>query len=860
MSRVQIDSGIPFRREQPQTQVVDTFVGLRAAGPQMFQPSEMPRWQSELFDVAQALGGLSGSLGNLSRTWGKIGVAGEQAAGESAVLGMTPEQQRDAAAMDWAELEKKNPELKGASPFRKVAVRQAAGKAVIDQNFRKVLSDNAERLSDPTSDEDPRAFAQQQLQKMAGEIESFYGKDAALRYGSDLVEKFTGMVEETKRKRTVLVNDQNFQSEVKDAMSERLSAEGVFSSDGLQSAIKQIQDRYHTITGESGNLAVFDATRSLADTLIANGRYDDARELIRGMSEYSHNGQVKFGKMYAEQFAELIDKADSKEEADSRSYRQDTQYKLGQAAANAMFKVDAAKLESMTEGEIKALAQEAASAVNAGPEYYGEMYDMILQMRDGQLARLNRGKDGDKEDLRLMMEIKRQSMQSGADLDALEEKVQSAFASGELKKDTAMMLLGQLEAARNHYGDNASPLVREQRERLGAWINPSMLPRTAMPEFTKIVSDLRAQFDERIIAARDEVINELGKNNIPVNADSINHHLGAKARVIADDMMASAETTFSSFVAKYEPRAQMKEYMAASPFMAQAIAGVVAQMDSLSRSPEIPPQLANAMRADRVKVQSSLRKIAQTKLKEFTEQGLEGQELYDAVDQAVDEQAMKWLQWLDSVPGNQGRYIGTEAKNPDFPMWNVARAANAVYAESGRLPEVPEEFAGFTAAGRFGNEFRSWNEELVTDDPDDLRTAQENMRTSAKKLVDQVANPRTSGIEIRGSQILRGGEVDPDATATYWNAKVMWQGLKYGEVKFGRTDEGLQIPTQYLLSPYTRIQGLDTEAALRAALVQFEADGTGPLAEYRSVLPNEYAARDIVDLLRANLRRTGVTE
>jgi hypothetical protein len=134
------------------------------------------------------------------------------------------------------------------------------------------------------------------------------------------------------------------------------------------------------------------------------------------------------------------------------------------------------------------------------------------------------------------------------------------------------------------------------------------------------------------------------------------------------------------------------------------------------------------------------------------------------------------------------------------------------------------------------------------------------MVSAAKKLVDQVGNPRKSGIEIKGSEILRGGEVDQDATATYWNAKVMWHGLKYGEIKAGRTDEGLQIPTQYLLSPYTRIQGLDTEASLRDALIKFEADGTGPLADYRSALPNEYDARDIVDILRSNLRRIGVSE
>ena len=862
MSRIQVESGIPMRREQPQTQVVDTFVGLRAPGPQQFQPSELPRWQSELFDVAQAMSGLSGSLDSLSRTWGGIGTRMEEQVGTQMVAEMTPEQQRDASAMSWAELEKSNPALKGASPFRQLAIRQAAGKAVVEQNLGKMLMDNAERLSDPASQEDARTFAAGKLQEIVQGIDSFYGREAATKIGADMVEKFTEVVDETKRKRTVLVNDQNFQSEVRDALSQRLSEEAVFTPEGLSDAIKSIQDKYHTITGESGNLAVLGAVEGLADTLIANGRYDDARELVRGMSEYSHNGQVTFGKVYAEQFAKIIDKADGKELEDTRANRQDIGYRIGQAATNAMFQIDGNKMAAMTEGEIKALSQEAAAKAGLGPEYFGEMYDTILQVRDGQLNRLNRGKEAEAEDLRLMMEIRKDSMKPGMDLDALEERVQQAYASGSLKKDTTVGLLGQIEAARNHFGDNAAPLVREQRTRMGSWMNPQTIPNTAVPEFLQITSDLQAEFDQRVLAARNEVIEELNAKKIPVNPDSINVFLGAKAKAIADEMMESSKTRFDQFRNKYEPRARFKEYTAASPMLNQMNQSLANQMEAIARDKAtIDPAFAEALESDKFNAISMLRNDAQKKLEELAAKGLEGQELYDAVDVHLMETYRKWSKTLTYMGGETGfPFTGKPNKDDPWPFQKSAAQVNKNVSQGRGLPGVPEEFAGLTQAGRFGNTFRSWVEELVTQDTEDLAAARRGAIKSATEFVAQVAKPKENNITISGSQIMRGDAPDQDATATYWNAKVQWAGLTVAEVKAARTEEGVQIPETYLLSPYTRIKGLDSQAALREALTKFEAGQGGILAEYMDALPNHYEARDVVDILRSNLDRIGITE
>ena len=213
------------------------------------------------------------------------------------------------------------------------------------------------------------------------------------------------------------------------------------------------------------------------------------------------------------------------------------------------------------------------------------MYDTLLQIRDGQLQRLDRGKDGYKEDLRLMMAIRRDSMKPGTDLDALEERIHAAFGAGSLKKDTAVGMLGQIENARNHYGDNASPLVREQRTRLERWINPATLPPSAVPGYATIVSDLQAEFDERVIAARAEVMAELDAKKIPVNPDSINQFLGTKSRAIADDMMQKAEERFKEFRDKYEPRAMLKEYMGSSVFLQQTTTSVMQFMGGHRQQP-----------------------------------------------------------------------------------------------------------------------------------------------------------------------------------------------------------------------------------------------------------------------------------
>lgn len=859
MSRIPVESGIPFRREQPQTQVVDTFVGLRAPGPQMTQAAPLPRWQSELFDVAQALGGLSGSLDSLSRTWGKIGVEQEEMVGGQQFAAMTEEQRRDLSAMSWADFEKKNPEFKGASPFRLLAIRQAAGKAEVEQKLGKALMDNAERLSDPNTDEDARSFANQQLQNIVQGMSSVYSRDAALRFGGDMTEKFVGAVEESRRKRTVLLNDKNFQMEVKDVMSERVVS-GEFTTEGLSSAIKAIQDKYYTITGESGNLAVFEATKGLAETMIASGRYDDARELIRGMNGYSHNGEVTYGKMYAQEFAELIDKADDAEYRAGAMRRQDTGARVSQAASEAMFKLDANTLNGMTEGQLKALAQETTTAAGLGPENFGEMYDTILQIRESQRQRLQGGAGREKEDLRMFMEIRSEAMQPGADLPALRERVLAAYSAGQLGKETTLTALGHIENAGNHYGDNASRGVVEQRNRLEMWMNPRDVPSSALPEYGRITSNLRAEFDDRIIAAREEVITELNAKKIPVNPDSINSHMADKARAIADEIMKRSETDFASFREKYEPRALLAEYARASIVLQEGMRSLFGQMELAEANAKASgdTERVEALTGDRMRVSAYLRKLASSKLKELSANGIEGQELYDQVDVYLDSEIAKMNSVIRSV-GEGRSWSGYKPKTSEYPLNASIRASNAS-AVSGMagIPDVPKETYGMTQASAFGNDFRDWVGELGAADEADLANARANTIREADAFVKQVGRPAANGITISGGNIMRGGSIDQTATSTYWNAKVKWSGLSVAEVRTGRTDEGLEIPQQFLVSRFTRIKGLDSEAALRSAAQEYESSGSGPLADYMDALPYTLEPRQLVDLLRKNLKEIGV--
>lgn len=860
MSTLPTNSGIPLRMQEPQTRVMDTFAGIRAPGPSQVQPRELPRWQSELFDVAQAMSGLSGTLNSLSSTWGGIAEQTGEKAGDIAFAGMTPEQQRDATAMEWADFEKKNPEFRGSSPFMSLRIRENAGKRAVEQRLGEVFQQNADRLSDPLSDVDPSAFASEQLNKIVGDIKSPYAQAAAVQQGSEMVQRFNGAVQEAKRKRTVLQNDRDFQMEVKDIMENRLSQEGDMTATGLAELFQIAQSRYHTITGDSGNLAVFQATQGMTETLISSGRYSDARELIRAMSEYSHNGQVTFGKMYAEQFAEMMDKADKKESEDVRTNRADSAYRIARAATEELFKIDAGKLETMTEGDLKSLAQQTAANAGLDPSYNGEVYDTLLEIRANQLARLDRGNDSDTDDLALMMRIRRDSMKPEADYQALENETISAYKAGLIKRDTAMSLLGQIETGKNVYGDSASPGIREARGRLkfGTGINPADLRGSALVEYDQIVSGLESQFDQAVIMARDEVIREMTAKNIPVNADSINHHLGQKANEIANDLMSKADARVKAFRSKYEPRALFKEYATASTVPQMASDQINAALEAIGTSNEVSmePGLKSAAESAKFEYAMAMREFITKKVTELSQTGLEGQELYNAVDKAVIEQAKRYVKWL-SATSTGAASVGYSPTDMNYPGRGIAAQYTKMAAQSRTKPDVPEEFAGFTAAGRFGNTFRSWIEELGSKDQAKIDTARSNAKTEAAKFVKEVANPQARGITISGQDIMREGEKDADATATYWNAKVQWDGLTIAEVRTRRTSEGLDIPEQYTLSRFTRIKEMDTSEKLKAAYGRYLQDGTGPLADYIEALEITINPEDVVDILRVNLDEIG---
>jgi hypothetical protein len=861
MSSLPTNSGIPMRMQEPQTRVLDTFAGIRAPGPSQVQPSELPRWQSEMFEVAQAMSGLSGTLGSLSNTWGGIAVQTGEMAGDLAFTEMTPEQQREASAVSWADFEKKYPQFRGSSPFMSLRIRENAGRSAVEQRLGKVFADNAERLSDPLSDTDPAVFAAEQLNKIVGELKSPYAQAAAVAKGGDMIGRFNGAVMEAKRKRTVLQHSDDFQRDVKDILEESLSAEGDMTAIGLPERFKAVQDNYHTITGESGNLAVFGAVQSMAETLISSGRYSDARELLNGMSGYSANGEVTFGKMYAEQFAAIRDKADRKEAEDVRGSRADDAYRVARAATEELFKIDANKLESMTEGDLKALAQQTAANANLDPSYHGEVYDTLLQIRANQLDRLNRGKESDQDDLALMMRIRRDSMKPGANYDGLEEEVIGAYKAGHIKRDTAMSLLGQIESGKNIYADAASPGIREARGRLkfGTGINPRDLNGTALVEYDQIIAGLETQFDQAIVIARDEVIRDMNAKGIPVNADSINHHLGQRANEIATELMSKADSQVKAFRSKYEPRALLKEYLGAStvPQMAQESINEALKMIASSQDAKANPGLSEAANAAQFDYLVNMRKFISDTVVRLSQTGLEGQDLYNAVDAEVLKHTREQTSWLSAASSGMS---GTFARSSEgFAGRGIASQYTKMNVKRRSMTEpVPEETWGMTQASRFGNDFRDWVGELSGEtDEAAIADARKNAKVEAAKFVQQVGSPISNNITISGRDILRDGERDADATATYWNAKVQWDGLTITEVRTGRTSEGLELPDQYKLSRFTRIKEMDTADKLRAAYGQYLQDRTGPLADYMDALNLSINPEDVVDILRVNLDEIG---
>jgi hypothetical protein len=461
-----------------------------------------------------------------------------------------------------------------------------------------------------------------------------------------------------------------------------------------------------------------------------------------------------------------------------------------------------------------------------------------------------------------MMRIRRDASKPDADYDALENETISAYKAGAIKRDTALSLLGQIENSKNVYADSASPGIREARGRLkfGTGINPADLRGSALADYDQIVSGLEMQFDEEIIAARAEIIRELNDRKIPVNAESINHHLGKRANEIANKLMSEADDRVKSFRSKYEPRALFKEYSTASTVPQLAVDQINAAIEGIGASNigKGNPDLAAALEASKFGYAMDMREFITKKVTELSQQGLEGQELYNAVDKAVIEKAKEHAAWLTAV-SRMPTTINFQRSGGDFPGRDIAAQISKIGVNNRRMDQaVPEETWGMTQASRFGNDFRDWIGEMSGDKSEaDLSEARKNAKIEAAKFVQQVGSPISNNITISGQDILRGGEKDADATATYWNAKVQWDGLSIAEVRLRKTNEGLDIPAYYLISRFTRVKEMDTIAKLQLAYTQYTQDKTGPLAEYIEALDITINPEDVVDILRINLDEIG---
>ena len=271
MAKAPVPEFNPYRAVTPASGMTDIY----------YQPNIFQVPDTGLGQIAEALRVLSPTL---------MTTINQQAAAENeeqAQLGQTEaarlneEQARQASKGQFAQLEKDGVIPQGASPFRLAAMQASLGKRAVETSLLQTLNANAERLSDPYSQEDPAEFVQQEFVK-ATEGMGFYAQGAAAA-ALDNVER--NFINRTSRLRGEKRSEQNRMDFVSDVYGSLVTpppddldpAESLlYIRDTVQSRV----DEHYTITGEPGRDELMLSLRAAVKELASDGDLEGATSLI----------------------------------------------------------------------------------------------------------------------------------------------------------------------------------------------------------------------------------------------------------------------------------------------------------------------------------------------------------------------------------------------------------------------------------------------------------------------------------------------------------------------------------------------------------------------------------------------------
>lgn len=270
------------------------------------QPGMMSIPDTGLGQIADALQGLSPTLNTFIGKQADAANEAQMTQGQIDAERLDAEQAREVSRGNFVKLEKDGVIPEGASPFRLAAMQQAVGKKAVEAGLRDVLNQNIYKFSDPSNEEDPAAFVQDQFVEMTQGM-GFYAQAAATEALDAVERNFLNRTSLLRAERIVEQNRNDLTS----------SGYQIFHADydGIEFPVaemtKRLQesaDEHYKNTGESGRDQLLQSVQAAAMAAARDGDIEDAEDYIAAFRDVVIRNK-RLGESMDEQLDALSDRA-----------------------------------------------------------------------------------------------------------------------------------------------------------------------------------------------------------------------------------------------------------------------------------------------------------------------------------------------------------------------------------------------------------------------------------------------------------------------------------------------------------------------------------------------------------------------
>jgi hypothetical protein len=426
-----LNSFTPYYTPRPQAtgQVVAPFV----------QPLMQPQVSSGFTQAAEALQQLSPSLGRyldlaVKKQQAQEDVRARQIAGE-----LTLDQARMTASKNWTKLQKERPELIGENPYLKIRLQELAGDRLADDYGRR-LNESAVQYTDPLFYDDNQAL-DQHFQESRDDVSSmgFYAQAAFLSKAQSYENKARDEVDKVRRQRRIdMVTNETVTSMRTIWLQEPENSEALLAQ----------ADNIRLASGgaESGREQIFGSAILAAESLVEGStldnmqdRYEQALEILNRLEEFQVVG-VSMNKQFGLRIEEARDGLSKIKEsrANSLYIQEDRNF------ARATRKIDAAitngLFPSNPDEEPKTLEDVLKEAGEIAAGLGVDVNDIPIAKTYQDMAE-NIGKKETDHEVHEQLNLLALRGQ------LTPEKVQEAFANGDLKHEDAWALMSRARSS-----------------------------------------------------------------------------------------------------------------------------------------------------------------------------------------------------------------------------------------------------------------------------------------------------------------------------------------------------------------------------------------------------------------------------